>query len=131
VKTQLLDSPSKRVPIAVATVIGLILIGAAIYTFLGTPTTQPVNGPKILAAARAYTHALLQSHSAIPHAVPLQVLIDKGFLQPADAGSLQGMDASIFLTASSGGPTVLMRVRMTDSTDFVLLADGSTQQIKH
>jgi hypothetical protein len=130
-KTQLLDSPSKRIPIAVATVTGLILVAAAIYTFLGTPPPQPVNGPKIIAAAHAYTRALLQNHAPVPQAVPLQVLIDQGFLQPADAGSLQGMDASISLMARDTDPTfVLMRVHMPDGTDLVLLADGSAQGIK-
>jgi hypothetical protein len=129
-KTQLLDTPSKRIPIAVAVVTGVILVGAAIYTFLGTPASLPINGLKIIAAAHAYTRALVQRHAPIPAAVPLQTLIDQGLLEPADVGSFLGMDANIFLTATNNGPAVLMRVRMTDGTDLVLLADGSAQQTK-
>jgi hypothetical protein len=129
-KTRILDTPAKRISIAVAILTGLILVAAAVYIFVGTVAPQPANGPKIIAAARDYTRALQQRHLPIPQAVPLQVLIDQGFLQPADIGSFQGLDANISLTASSGGPTVLMRVHMPDGTDLVLLADGSARQIK-
>ncbi len=128
-KTQLLDSPSKRIPVAVAVGAGLILVAAVLYIFLGNAPLQPINGLKIIAAARTYTQTLRQRHAPVPHAVPLQTLIDQGLLQPADVGSLQGMDANIFLTARDGDPTVLMRVRMADGSDFVLLADGSTQEL--
>ncbi len=129
-KTRVLDSPAKRISIAVAVLAGLVLLAAAVYIFLGTARSQPANGPKIIAAAHAYTLAQRERHAPIPQAVPLQVLIDQGLLQPADIGSFQGMDATIFLTAGTGGPSVLMRVKMPDGTDFVLLTDGSTLTIK-
>ena len=56
-KTQILDSPAKRISIAVAVLTGLILVAAAAYTFLGSSASKPVNGLKIIAAARAY-HSL-------------------------------------------------------------------------
>jgi hypothetical protein len=129
-KTRVLDSPAKRISIAVAVLTVLVLLAGAVYIFLGTPASQPVNGPKIIAAAHAYSQGLRQRHAAIPQSVPLQVLIDQGLLQPADVGSFQGLDAQISLTASGSGPNVLMRVHMTDGTDLLLLSDGSTQGIK-
>jgi len=125
-----MDSSAKRVSIAVAIATGLILLAAAAYTFLGPSSSRPANGPKIIAAARTYSHALLERHLPIPQSVPLQVLMDQGLLQPADVGSFQGMDANIFLTATNGGPTVLMRVHMPDGMDLVLLADGRSQGVK-
>jgi hypothetical protein len=129
-KTSILDSPAKRIAIAVAIVAGLILLAAAVYTFLGPASSQPANGLKIIAAARAYTRVLQQNHAPIPPTVPLQVLIDQGLLQPADVGSFQGLEANISLTASSDDAhTVLMRVHMPDGMDFVLLANGNAMQI--
>jgi hypothetical protein len=129
-KTRILDTPAKRISIAVAIVAGLILLAAAIYFVVGIVAPRPANGLKIIAAAHAYTRALQQRHLPIPQAVPLQVLIDQGLLQPADIGSFRGLDANIFLTAGSAGPTVLMRVHMPDGTDLVLLADGNARKIK-
>ncbi len=129
-KTRVLDTPAKRISIAVAILTGLILLAAAIDIFLGTAAPRPVNGPKIIAAAHAYTQALQQRHLPIPQAVPLQVLIEQGLLQPADIGSFQGLDAIISLTAGGAGPAVLMRVHMPDGMDLVLLADGNAHKIK-
>jgi hypothetical protein len=129
-KTRLLDSPAKRISIAVAILTGLVLLAVAVYIFLGTSSSQPVNGLKIVAAAQAYTRALQQSHSPIPPTVPLQALIDRGLLQASDVGSFQGMDATIFLTAPTNGPAALMRVQMPDGMDLILLADGSTLGVK-
>jgi hypothetical protein len=129
-KTQVLDSPAKRISIAVAIVTGLILLAAIVFTFLGGSSSLPANGPKIIAAARDYGRALKQAHSPIPQSVPLQTLIDQGLLQPADVGSFQGLDANISLTSSSDSAhTILMRVHMPDGLDLVLLGDGSAQEV--
>jgi hypothetical protein len=131
-KTLILDSPAKRISIAVAIVTGLILLAAAVHTFLGPSSSQPANGPKIIAAAQTFTRALKEHHLPIPQSVPLQVLIDQGFLPSADAGPFQGLDASIFLTAkvSDGPHAVLMRVHLPDGTDLVLLAEGTATVVK-
>jgi len=126
-KTQELNSSSKRISIAVAVLTAIILVGAGAYTFFGSSSFRPVNGLKIIAAARAYTAALQKEHAPVPPNVPLQVLVDRGLLQPGDIGSFQGLEANISLTATNGAQNVLMRVHMQDGTDLLLLADGSAQ----
>ncbi|HZM01888.1 MAG TPA: hypothetical protein VFC44_02595 [Candidatus Saccharimonadales bacterium] len=129
-KTRVMDSPAKRVSIAVAVVTAVILAVAAGFTFFGG-SAQPVNGPKIVAAAQAYTRALRAQHLPVPLTVSLQDLIDRGFLQAKDAGLFQGMDAVITLVAQNDGPqTPLIRVHMSDGTDLLLMGDGSTEQVK-
>jgi hypothetical protein len=131
-KTQLMDSPAKRMSLAAAVITVLILVAAAIYLLPAlTGPLQRADGLKIVGASRLYTRDLIQRHLPVPQTVHLQALIDQGLLKPADIGPFQGMDATIYLTASSGGdPTVMMRVRMPDGADFVLLTDGTTQEIK-
>lgn len=124
--TRILDSPTKRISIAVAVMTGLIVVAAAGYLFLGSSSPSPVNGFMIIAAAHNYTHALVQRHVLVPQSVPLQTLVDQGLLKPDDIGAFQGLEATIFLTAPTNGPPVLMRVRMPDGTDYVLLADGKS-----
>jgi hypothetical protein len=127
-QTRLLDSPKKRIIIALTAAAALVVICAGVLML--RPPEHPINGPKIIAAARAYTRALQQSHSPIQPTVPLQTLISRGFLKPADAGSLAGMDATIFLVAGNGHPSILMRVHLPDGNDLVLLDDGSVRQLK-
>lgn len=129
-KTPDTESPAKRLPVVLLVVTALAVIGGGLHFFFSN-NSSPADGPKIIAAAQAYTRALRQSHAPVPHAVPLQTLIDKGLLKPADVGSFQGLDAKVFLTgANTGGPDVLMTVRLSDGTDLVLLANGATQTIK-
>lgn len=130
-KTAQLDTPAKRISIAVAVLTGLVLLAAAIYAFLGVSSTPPINGLKIIAAAHAYTQALRLSHVPVPHTVSLQSLVNQKLLLPADLGPFQGMDGSISLTADpkEGAQAVLMRVHMPDGADLVLLADGSAQEV--
>lgn len=128
-KTPILDTPARRISIAVAVLTGVILVAGAAYTFLGTGAVQPVNGMKIVGAAHAYTRALVQNHQPIPPSVSLQTLVDKGFLKPDDIGSFQGLDADVALTKTGSGPSVLMRVRMADG-DLLLYDDGVQKKIK-
>jgi hypothetical protein len=129
-KTNLLDSSAKRVSIAVAVLALVVVAAAGIYLFTGNSAAEAVNGPKIIAAARAYTRALVQNHEEVPHSVALQTLVEKNFLQNADIGSLQGLDAKIFLTAGTNGPPVLMTVHMPDGGTLLLLADGTSRTTK-
>jgi len=130
-KTSLLDSPAKRVPIALAVLTLIVLASAGAWFFLDTPPSEPLNGQKILSAAHAYTLALTRNHTAVPTSVPLQTLIDQRLLQPADLGSLQGMDAKIYLTvAGTNKYHPLMSVHMPDGSQVVLWADGSSQRVK-
>jgi hypothetical protein len=127
-KTRLLDTPGRRISTAVTVAVVMILVGGGIYAFWGGATTGRINGLKIVAAARAYTHALQESHAPVQVTVPLQTLIDKGFLKAGDVGALTGLDARIFLVAGSGSPAILMQVHMPDGSDLVLLDDGSVRQ---
>ncbi len=129
-KTQLMETPARRITVAVAVLVVLGVLGAVVYMIFGNPPTPPVNGPKIIAAAHNYTRVLVQKHQTVPASVPLQTLVDQGLLQPADIGALEGLDAKIFLTAQGNGPEVLMTVHMPDGTNLVLLANGTSQRVK-
>lgn len=127
--TPTITPPAGRKSVAVAVFAGLVLVAVAAYIFIGSPAYQPINGRKIIMAAQAYTRALEQKHAPIPHAVPLQSLVDQGYLKAADIGALQGVDARIFLTARNDEQDVLMKVHMPDGSDFVLLGDGTTHEM--
>ena len=63
-------------------------------------------------------------------AVPLRSLLSAGYLRPEEVRDLEGKDVTISLTASETTPSdALIRVRASDGSDIVLLADGSIQQM--
>jgi hypothetical protein len=127
-KTQLMDSSTKRISVAVGILAAVILVGAALYMVFSAVPLLPINGEKIIAASSSYTHALRQRNLPIPASVSLQTLADQGFLKPSDISVFHGMDARITLVATGPGPTPLMRVKMGDGIEFILFSDGTTQQ---
>jgi hypothetical protein len=129
-KTRVLESPARRVAVAVAVLTVLILVAGGLYILFSSPPARPVNGLKLIAAAQAYTRGLIKNHAPVPSSVPLQVLVDQGLLEPADIGSLQGLDVKIFLTTRDpSGHRVIMSVRLSDGTDLTLFADGSSRKL--
>jgi hypothetical protein len=93
---------------------------------MGGAPQKPANGMKILAAAHNYIQDLKKSKAPIPPTVSLQYLVDNKYLQPDDLGSLQGVDATLSLLGTNGVQNVLMRAKLADGSEFVLMADGSS-----
>jgi hypothetical protein len=62
--------------------------------------------------------------------VPLRSLLSAGYLRPEEVRGLEGRDVSIWLTANETTPeAAVIRVRASDGSDVVLLADGSIQKL--
>jgi hypothetical protein len=126
------DSPVKRVALAVAGGTALVAVLALAFMWTGSsPPPEKVNGMRIVAGALAFSRKLQMAHLPIPQTVKLDELAARGFLRPEDVAPFKGADADVLLAGPDAGPkTMLMRVRLPDGTAFVLLADGSVQQIE-
>jgi hypothetical protein len=62
--------------------------------------------------------------------VPLHSLLLAGYLRPEDVPNLEGRDVAISLAVDETSPSEgIIRVRASDGSDVVLLADGSIQKI--
>jgi len=125
------DSPVRRMTIAVAVAVAIMVAAGLVYLSLASKdTSAKFNGAAIVAAARAYTRDLQVRKQPIPQSVSLEELVALHFLRPGEIEAFRGMKATILLTADAGNPQgVLMRVRMPDGGEFVLLNDGSAQQV--
>jgi hypothetical protein len=125
------DSPLKRMAVAIGAAAAIMVVGGLIYLLIaGETPPAKIDGLRIVAAANAYTRALVAKRQPIPKSVPLNELLKRGYLKPADVAGFQGLDATLVLASDADYPrNVLMRVHMPDGTDFVLLGDGSTQQV--
>jgi hypothetical protein len=130
-KLQVPESPLQRMALAIGAAVAIMVVGGLIY--LATPGEAPpakIDGPKIVAAASAYTRGLIAHKQHIPKTVSLNVLLAGGYLKPADVAPFQGMEATLSLVSDVSNPDyVLMRVHMPDGSDIVLLADGSAKQV--
>jgi hypothetical protein len=118
----------KRILSFTAVVGVAIIVAEIIYSNFTRPTLAPgrVNGLRILAAARFYARDLQAHGQVVPATAPLHDLIAKGLLRPEDVSGFSGPDVSVSLTAVASHPRdVLMRVRMQDGSQIVVLADGS------
>jgi len=118
---------------AVAVIIVAVGVIALVYTSAvstAPPQMTPENAVHIIAAAQLLTHDLRLTGRPVPQAVTLAQLVDLKYLAPSDAEPFKGTDAAISLVATNDPKkAVLMRVRMPDGNDLVLLGDGSAQEI--
>ncbi|MGA2747807.1 MAG: hypothetical protein ABSG59_03445 [Verrucomicrobiota bacterium] len=124
------DSGVRRVVITIALAAAIMVVGGLVYVFLAAaPAGGKVNGIAIVGAGKTYARELKSRGQPVPKTVSLNELVERGYLKPEDIGAFRGLEATLSLTADLSNPkTVLMRVRLPDGTDYVLLADGSAQE---
>ena len=125
------DSPVRRMAIAVICAVAFMAVAGLVYVVVGAKDSSGrFNGAALVAAARAYTRDLQARKQPIPKMVTLEDLVALHFLQAGDAEAFRGLKATIMLTSDASGPQgVLMRVRMPDGSEIVLLGNGSVQQV--
>ena len=116
--------------IAITIAMAIMAVAASAYLLLvHRDATTRFNGAAIVAAARAYTRDLNSRNLPVPASVSLDDLVSLHFLKATDVAAFRGMKASVTLTSKENGlKTVLMRVKLPDGGDIVLLGDGSVQQ---
>ena len=125
------DSPVRRMTVAVAAALAIMVAAGLVYLLVASKDTGArFNGAVLVAAARAYTRDLQVRKQPIPQSVTLEELVAFHFLQPGDIEAFRGLKATIVLTTDASDPqAVLMRVRLPDGGEIVLLSDGSARQV--
>jgi hypothetical protein len=82
---------------------------------------------RLSTAARTFA----RDHKVNDSTVPLGSLLSAGQLRPEDLRGLKGEDATISVTAKETTPSEpLIRVRTSDGSDIVLMADGSIARMR-
>ena len=110
--------------IAVATAVCLALIA---YWQRPLPVLQ--DGSKLTSAVRAFTQDKLKKGQPMPDTLALRELVSGGFLAAEDARAFEGMEVTFYLSADLTRPKeTVIRVRLPDGSQMVMLADGTVQQ---
>ena len=83
---------------------------------------QSVSVERLTTAARNFA----RDQKITDSTVTLRSLLSAGYLRQEDVPGLREQDVTILLTANETTPSeALIRVRASDGSDIVLLADGS------
>jgi hypothetical protein len=125
------DSPVRRMTVAIAAALAIMVAAGWVYFFAAPKDhSAKFNGAALVAGARAYTRDLQARKQPIPQSVTLEELVALHFLQPGEVEAFRGLKSTIVLTADAGDPkAVLMRVRLPEGGEIVLLSDGTAQQM--
>jgi hypothetical protein len=125
------DSPVRRMTIAIAAALAIMLAAGLVYLFVASKDTSArFNGAALVAAARAYTRDLQVRKQPVPQSITLEELVALHFLQAGEIEAFRGLKATIVLTTDASDPqSVLMRVRLPDGGEIKLLGDGTVQQV--
>jgi hypothetical protein len=117
--------------IAIGAAVAFMALAAVVYFLVVSKgPAATFNGAAIVAAARAYTHDLQSRKQPVPASVSLEDLAAQHFLKPEEIEAFRGAKAVVALTGDARDPrSVIMRVHFPDGGDFVLLADGSVQEV--
>ncbi len=109
-------------------VIGLAVVVAVAYLWFPSGSGK-VDGEKVVSAAHLYTAQLRASGTPVPDSVKLDDLIAKGLLKSEDVSGFKGLDVTVYLSAKTNqpGPAVLLRAKLPDGHDSVVLTDGSVE----
>src|SRR5580658_6779617 len=123
------DSPMRRMAIAIAAAVAIMLAAGLVYYFMASKeTSAKFNGAAIVAAARDYTRDVRLRKEPVPKSVTLEELVALHYLKPEQGEAFRGLKATVMLSTEERGPkAVVMRVVMPDGGEVKLLSDGSMQ----
>jgi hypothetical protein len=83
--------------------------------------------PTLTTAEQRYVHDHVSRGQPFPASVTLRDLVSGGYISSSDARSLDGADVTFYPTneSESNPDAILVRVRTSDGSQIVALADGS------
>jgi hypothetical protein len=84
--------------------------------------------PTLAAAVKRYSHDQIWRGRTLTPTVPIQDLVDGGYLFPGEARDLAGVDLTFYPVPNESDPkAVLVRLKSSDGSELDALADGSVQ----
>jgi len=87
--------------------------------------------PRLAAAEQRYLRDHVSRGQPEPASVTLRDLVSNGYISTNDVRAFEGMEVIFYPTASNNDPqAILVRVRISDGSQVVMLADGSVQQLE-
>ncbi len=119
--------------IALLFLITAVGLGAyvAVSSWWQPPVAQlPMDASKLITAVQAFSRDRMDEALPIPETLTLRELIASGFLATNDAVAFEGMEVTFLMNADLSRPReTMIRVKMRDGSQLVLLANGEVQKV--
>lgn len=107
-----------------------VVVGALVFFAPARPPAR-LDVVKLREAIQAFTRDRQASGRPVPDAVSLRELIAAGPLRAEDVEAFQGMEVTVALKADERQPQlVLVRAKLPDGHEMVVLNDGSVQTVR-
>jgi hypothetical protein len=121
----------RRKSIVIAVIAGAIALACIVYFFYPNRPSGSLNAARILAARQVYVANLKAKRVPVPPTVSVQELINRQLLTPSDVSGFTARDVTVSLASENrwSPDTVLIRARLADGSQVVLLGNGSIQQL--
>ena len=109
-------------------VVAVLMVSTALYFYWQHSRIRVNSSVRLALAVESYSRDYVSRGQRLPSSVTFQDLVNGGYISAKEVRAFEGMEVTMYPTASTNSRTVLVRVRMPDGTQFVTLADGSVQQ---
>lgn len=110
--------------------VGLGAYGAIIAWWRPPPPPPPVDPSKLISAVHAFSRDQRAELKAMPPTLALRDLVAAGYLSTNDVRGFEGTEVTFLLNADVTRPReVLIRVRLRDGSQMVVLANGNVEHL--
>ncbi len=116
-------------------VISIIAVGLGAYVAVTAwwrppASAPPVEAAKLIAAVQAYSRDQQGESKPLPPSLKLRELVVGGYLTAEDVRAFEGTDVTFLLSADPSQPrAVMIRVRLRDGSQMVVLANGNVEHL--
>ena len=105
-----------------------LLVGAIMIFHWHYSRTRINSSARLAMAVESYSRDYVSRGQRLPSSVTLQGLINGGYISAGEVRAFDGLEVTMYPTASTDPQAILVRVRMPDGVLYVTRADGSTRQ---
>ena len=116
-------------------ILSIIMVGLGAYVALTVwwqppPPPPPMDSAKLFSALEAFSQDRRDAALPIPASLTLRELVASGYLGTNDVRAFEGTEVTFQLDSDLTRPQeVMIRVKLRDGTQMVLLGDGSVQRV--
>ena len=120
----------RRILVGVGTAIALLALLLWAGSFYWVHTQMPFqNAPKLIVALQTFCRDQAARGRRLPPEIPVQNLVQAGYLTSNDVAAFAGMDLTFSTSADDSRPQTVLGWARTPGDQFIcLLSDGSVQQ---
>jgi hypothetical protein len=116
---------ARRLMLIAATV---LFVSAVLIFYRQYSRTRVDSSVRLAMAVESYSRDYVSRGQRVPSSVTLRDLVNSGYISAKEVRAFDGLEVTMYPTASTDPQAILVRVQMPDGVQYVTRADGSTRQ---